>query len=449
MQRFPIILLTFLFLLGVIVSCDQLQQDVVPTDPVDPNLEVKTLPESPLVVNLLERHTVGATTTFNLKSSRTDKGSAEFIEKGLVLYTPNPGVNSGTDAIGYELCADGRCEDFAIGVTFTTDSTDVPCEQGIRPDFITIFCPAPEENIFIDVLANDFFCDQAPDPQSLALVSEPVFGRARVEDGQIVYNQLPVDTLAGDSTNVLPFPWVDVLVYRVAQQGDPTNVGYAAVVISILPDIPVCTDIAALDDFVTVNKDEASFIDVLGNDIICPDQLETIIIEGQPTHGEAEVLQAAIDFLPSIKYTPTAGYEGSDQLTYVVRNLDGLTSTATVYLEVIPDSGFACTAVLPTALEDSLVISIGEIANQNSADTTTFSAAVLRNDDFCPGFVTSGVDFSILEGPNLGTAWISGERIQYVPNTSVQSGDSDVIQYQICGLDGNCATALLRIIFVP
>ncbi|MEO1654100.1 MAG: Ig-like domain-containing protein [Bacteroidota bacterium] len=444
MQRFPIICLSFILLVGIIVSCDQLQQDVVPTDPVDPDFEVKTLPESPLVVNLLERHSVGATTTFNLKSATTNKGRAEFVDKGLVLYTPNAGENSGTDEIDYEVCADGNCQDFAIGVTFTTDSTDVPCEQGVRPDFITIFCPAPEENIFIDVLANDYFCDQAADPQTLALISEPIYGTARVEDGQVIYNQSPVD-----SVNILPFPWVDVLVYRVAQTGDPSNVGYAAVVITILPDVPICTDIAAQDDFVTVNQDEDSFIDVLQNDILCIDQLETIIIDNQPTNGVAEVLQASIDFLPSIKYTPNAGYVGSDQLTYTVRNFDGLTATATVYLEVIADSGFACTTVLPTAQEDSLIIPISQIVGQEPVDTTVFTVAVLQNDDFCPGYITSGVDFSILEGPIMGSAWINEDLIYYVPPTGVQSGDSDVIQYQICGLDGNCATTLLRIIFVP
>ena len=87
----------------------------------------------------------------------------------------------------------------------------------------------------------------------------------------------------------------------------------------------------AVTDSATVNSGSSVLIDVLPNDAQTPDTGETLTIQSitQPGHGTAAIESG------KIRYTPGAGFTGSDTFTYTISDGNGGTSTATVAITVI------------------------------------------------------------------------------------------------------------------
>ena len=92
--------------------------------------------------------------------------------------------------------------------------------------------------------------------------------------------------------------------------------------------------ISAEDDEYTVLSNTQTELDVLENDrwrIDYPSQLPLISISLQPDHGAANVT------VESVLYTPDIDHTGNDYFQYTVE-IDGDTSTASVYLDIITTS---------------------------------------------------------------------------------------------------------------
>jgi hypothetical protein len=189
------------------------------------------------------------------------------------------------------------------------------------------------------------------------------------------------------------------------------------------PDYPQCgTDFA---DFVDpgqppVAKDDTArdvqpasvTIDVLKNDTTLPGEPTSISKVGKPKHGTAVVVggaspaaktavRAAAASTPMVKYTPAAGFVGTDTFTYTLSTPNGV-STARVTVTVVAP---------PTA-------------NDDSAQTTSGNAVtvdVLANDVANGG---TGLHVSAVGTPAHGSATISGGRIVYTPDSSFVGTDT-------------------------
>lgn len=109
----------------------------------------------------------------------------------------------------------------------------------------------------------------------------------------------------------------------------------------------------------------------------------------------------------SFDYVPAVGYSGSDSFTYRAKDVEGLTSTATVSLAVRP---------LPTAVADTYS------ANQNQTLTVPLATGVLANDSNPAGGTLTA---AVVTGPAHGTLTLAPNgSLTYAPATDYFGADS-------------------------
>lgn len=109
---------------------------------------------------------------------------------------------------------------------------------------------------------------------------------------------------------------------------DPLNLCVRElVIVNVLPvnDPPV-----AVNDVVTTGEDLAIVVASLSNDSDVDNDRLTVTITTPPTNGNATTNGT------TITYTPDPNYNGADNLTYTVTDIEGSTSSATVSFTVIP-----------------------------------------------------------------------------------------------------------------
>ncbi|WP_165454415.1 Ig-like domain-containing protein, partial [Hyunsoonleella pacifica] len=108
----------------------------------------------------------------------------------------------------------------------------------------------------------------------------------------------------------------------------------------------------AVDDTASVDEDDTVNIDVLDDDNFGGDgpSTGTINITSAPTNGVATVNDGGTPNDPTddtIDYTPTADYNGPDQITYEICDADGdcVTAVVDVTVNAVDDT--------PTAVDDT------------------------------------------------------------------------------------------------
>ncbi|MEP0545293.1 MAG: Ig-like domain-containing protein [Rhodothermales bacterium] len=141
-------------------------------------------------------------------------------------------------------------------------------------------------------------------------------------------------------------------------------------------------------------------IDVLANDTD-PDG-DALLLAGvrPPANGTAEVADDAV------RYTPSAGFAGTDSFTYTVSDGNGGADTDTVTVTVIPAPN-----VPPVAVDDAAAVAVNG----------TVLIDVLANDSDEDG------DALVLEGvepPVNGTGEVADGEVRYTPNSGFEGTDS-------------------------
>jgi VCBS repeat-containing protein len=144
----------------------------------------------------------------------------------------------------------------------------------------------------------------------------------------------------------------------------------------------------------------------------------TLVTNG--THGTAAVNGS------QVTYTPTAGYVGTDQVTYTIRNAYGATATGTVTITMSPP--------LPDAVNDTALTTPG----------TAVNITVLGNDTGdAPLTVTSKTN-----GTN-GTVVINGDgTVTYTPTVATWTG-TDTFTYTITDPYSQTDTATVTVTVQP
>ncbi len=197
----------------------------------------------------------------------------------------------------------------------------------------------------VDVLANDEGFDLPP--VTVTLRSFPDTGTSTVNPDRSISYTPPADT-GGRFT----------IGYRLADGSGRIANCTLQVHVPALPQ--------ALDDTVGAAVDTATSIDVLTNDLEISDTPLTLAVVTAPQHGTTVVDTAQT--LPRIRYTPAAGYLGSDTFTYTITDADADTSApASVAVTVFgaPQTDApACTADTATT-DPGVPVTVDVLANDS------------------------------------------------------------------------------------
>ncbi|MDA0789158.1 MAG: Ig-like domain-containing protein [Proteobacteria bacterium] len=325
-------------------------------------------------------------------------GSLILNIDGSFTYTPEPDY-FGPDSFVYEV------SDGAGGLAEATVSLEVtPANDGptAEADAVTVLEDSIDNSI--DVLAND----TDPDSDVLTVTQvAAVHGSVSINaDGTIVYSP---DT---------DFVGQDTITYSIADGNDAVASSVVNVTVTPLNDVP-----EAVDDTLTVEEDsEGTVVMVLTNDTDV-DGDELSLVSAAANHGEVTVNEDG-----TLTYTPDTGFNGDDEITYVIDDGNGETATAVVSVVVTP------VADDPVAVDDALTVdedSAGNVVNvlNNDRDPDSDDGAGLEvvNAAAVSGTVTVNPD---------GT-------LAYTPNPDFAG--SDVITYSIVNQSGATDTALVNV----
>ncbi|MEP5620022.1 MAG: Ig-like domain-containing protein, partial [Gilvibacter sp.] len=341
-------------------------------------------------------------------------GSVVVNPDGTYTYTPNPGFE-GEDTFEYTICDNGTpplCDTALVIITV------IPNHQNITVANDDSYNTTPGVAINANVSDND----NDPEGDMQTVNSSPVSGPS---NGSL--------TLNGDgSFEYIPnpgFTGTDQFVYSVCDDGSPVACDEATVYITV-GGIANTTD--AIDDINDTYVDLPVSGNVLTNDEDFEGDSQTVVSNTSPSNGSVVVNPDG-----TYTYTPNPGYVGEDTFEYTIVD-DGnpqATDTATVYIEVLPDSGPENEA--PIANEDTNTTEVDTPVNGN----------VIVNDydpDGDPIVVTGNTT------PSNGSVVVNPDgTYTYTPNPGFEGVDT--FEYTICdnGTPPLCDTALVIITVIP
>lgn len=179
----------------------------------------------------------------------------------------------------------------------------------------------------------------------------------------------------------------------------------------------------AADDELSLDEDESGTVDVLANDSEGQYEIDesTLVITDGPASGEAVINPDG-----TITYTPDDNFNGSDELTYEICDVEGGCSTATVSLTVNPINDE------PVAQDDTVEV-----------DEDSEVTIELLGNDSDPLDPSGEIDMTtivIISQPEFGTVEVNDNgTVIYSPGPEFSGEDS--FDYQVCD-DGNPLPAL-------
>ncbi|WP_081231701.1 ExeM/NucH family extracellular endonuclease [Pseudoalteromonas luteoviolacea] len=242
------------------------------------------------------------------------------------------------------------------------------------------------DTVTIDVLANDTDADaNALTITAATLVSGS--GEVRFSDAQVSY--VPSADFVGEA----------LISYTIADGNGGTASANIVVNVIAKNKAPV-----AVNDTASVLEDQVVTIAVLGND--SDENVATLKVSSATlTSGSGQVEFSGSE----VTYTPAANFNGAAQISYVIRDEEGLTDSAHIAVTVAPQND------APTVVNDSVVVSAKALAEID----------VLANDSDIDGdalrITTASAD--------IGNVVIDGNVLLY--NAPALNSGSATISYAI------------------
>ena len=376
----------------------------------------------------------GGTVTLNTKGTPNDTSD------DVINYTPRAGF-VGTDTFNY---VPGNDRNALVQVTVTVEEVIVvDTTPSAVDDAVTVNQNSSLNTI--DVLGNDDFGTDGANATHPLTFTNGSSSSASLEGGIITIND---NGTAGDLSDDIilytpptDFNGTDSFDYVITDVDGDANT--ATVTITVNSSSSVSTP-TAVDDAVTVNADSSdNIIDVLDNDSAGLDgyidgglTMTNGTLQAGTTEGGFVMIdnKATADTSDDeIKYTPKAGFTGTDTFDYTITDASGDASTATVTItvDVITD--------VPNATDD--------IAS--TTEDTSVDIDVLNNDSFGTdgaGFltVTSATSENGLAAINVnGSTDVLNYTITYTPPTGFTG--TDTITYTLEDANGDQDTAIVTV----
>jgi hypothetical protein len=169
-------------------------------------------------------------------------------------------------------------------------------------------------SVLIDALAND--SDPDGDALTLAGVSDPANGTAAIENGQVRY------------TADAGFSGTETFTYAVEDGNGGSDTATVSVEVTAAAEQPVNTAPDALADEAFSDAGAAVLIDVLANDSDPDGDMLTLTGVSDPANGTAATENG------QVRYTPDAGFSGTETFTYAVFDGNGGSDSAGVTVTV-------------------------------------------------------------------------------------------------------------------
>lgn len=311
-----------------------------------------------------------------------------------VTYTPAAGFE-GSDGFTYRISdGHGGTDTATVTVTVANDPPTPTADSAVATG-------NAGSAVTIDVLAND--TDPNGDPLTISSVGAAAHGTTAIVAGKIVYT--PSALYTGP----------DSFGYVVSDGRG--GLGGATVTVDVHNRNPV-----AVADSGSVLANHQTTLDVLANDSEPDNEALAVFTVATPsTHGGT----VSITTSNQVRYTPAAGYIGTDSFSYVVADPRGGTATAAVTVTVFNAP--------PVAGADSVTLSTG------SALPVTVD--VLANDTDANGDTLTIVSVSAAAH---GTVAIIGGQLQYTP-TGVGFVGTDTFDYTVGDGHGGLDTATVTV----
>ena len=360
--------------------------------PVARNDARSTAEDTPVTIDVLANDSDVDDDVLRIASVGSPRNGTAVERNGQVLYTPQAGF-SGTDTFTYTV-TDGSGATATATVTVSVSSVnDAPIAQDDARS-------TPEDTaVTIDVLAND--TDPDGDALAITAVSAPQNGTATAVSAGVRY------------TPDANFSGTDTFTYTISDGNGATATATVTVTVTPVNDAPV-----ARDDARSTPEDTAVTIDVLANDSDPDGDALAITAVGRPQNG------TAVEVDGQIRYTPQAGFSGTDTFTYTVADEEGATATATVTVTVssVNDA--------PIAQDDA----------RTTPEDTPVTIDVLANDTDPDG---DDLTLTAVSEPTRGTATLTGSTIRYTPDANFFG--TDTFTYTIADGSGTTATATVTV----
>ncbi|WP_010522166.1 T9SS C-terminal target domain-containing protein [Aquimarina agarivorans] len=301
-----------------------------------------------------------------------------------------------------------------------------------------LVCQNSANNV-IDILVNDTFGTAGPNTSTDHLQVTGVTdagGNIRVSDNG-TSDDLLDDFILYDSP--AGFSGFDSFSYIIVDENGDTD--SATVRVEVI-NTAGCSSVNAENDSFEIDEDSDTInFRVLVNDtfgVRGASESAIAIISG-PSNGMANVNSNGTPADPtddSIDYKPAKDYFGTDQITYEICDAGRGCDTATISITVVNLND------IPNALFDSA--EVDENSSNNEID-------VLDNDTFGgdgPGTTSINITVPPINGvatvDDQGTpADVTDDIILYTP--TVNSSANDSLSYEICDVDGECASASVNI----
>lgn len=364
-------LLLLLGLLSLFTGCNLIDKDVNPTEQrnnpvIVTNDEVVVLPGGRALIDLFKNDKITTSANVTLLKDYLQKGTAEFIKQGVVLYTAQD--SSGIDTLAYTICVPGQpCDTGAVKITITTDTTTGTC-AGAVVDFAKL---EPGQTVDLNVLANDQFCDSTTTDSSdytVDIIRSPTQGTAVVNGPFVIY------------TAKQDFQGADWMIYGARRSGSNSYVGYGIInlVVGNNTSNPDSCTIRAVADNYTLNVDSMAtgasyyYFDVLANDSLCT------------TNTQYEVVGSYANISPTfengkLKLFLNRPTSTTDSVGVTYKLTRGNQTSQTTVLIGFTGNVFGCNVV---ANNDSYTVS-GDTLNTNSSGGQYLYFDVLQNDELC------------------------------------------------------------------
>ncbi|MEL7265018.1 MAG: Ig-like domain-containing protein, partial [Planctomycetota bacterium] len=257
----------------------------------------------------------GETLTISAVSASTAGGTIEIIDNGTnVRYTP-PANFSGNDTFTYDL-SDGTDVTTGVQVTLAVDSTNPP-PTAVNDAFTVVEDAAEAE---FDVLANDSNNDPVNTGETFGLDSVGTSSngstvRLNSTGDRIVY--APAADFFGTET----------ITYTIRDSNGASADATITFTVTGVNDPPPADDVAQSVTSNTTDNVVLTLSDI-GDNL---DGGETVTIQtlGTPSNGGS----ARIDN-NQVLYTPATDFDGTETISYTVRDADGAESTGTITITV-------------------------------------------------------------------------------------------------------------------
>ena len=327
-------------------------------------------------------------------TSNPENGTAEVINGGQILYTPNENFN-GTDTFSYSICDDGSpapglCDDATITV-YINAVNDAPVAEADMTSTLM------EESVTVNVLENDSDLETSVDVSSLTISEAPFFGTAEVSaEGEITYT--PNEGFVGS----------DVVTYQVCDLGEPMPADCStATLVILVEDLRPNPEV----DLVSIDEDEVVIIDAAANDTDPNDDLDISSLTIIAINGDGDAYTSGDG---TITFTPENEQAGIVTIAYEICDLTGLCEQSAVIIEIgVVNDGVQAMNDINNVLMDNAI-----------------SGNVLTN-DVDPDGDAFTLNTNPVEAPENGTLTMDSEgNYTYTPNPGFFG--TDRFRYEIC-----------------